>query len=138
MIGTGWSLEPALAADLDGDGLDELLVLLADGDAGVAANQGGGQFDTMVRYPIPVSGLYGTTLDASGDGVADLVVCADAGLSFLVSDGAGALDTSLFLGQSLGNACRPHAVDLDGDGREELLVAAPAALGWYLLRTCVP
>ena len=138
LIGTGWSLEMGTAADLDGDGRDELIAMLADGDLMVAANLGDATFDAPVRYGVPVAGLFPAAADLTADGAADVVVCAMDGLSVLINDGSGGLDDSAFLPHDVGGSCRPTPVDLDGDGRDELLISAPAELGWYLLRTCVP
>ena len=138
LIGTGWSLEMGTTADLDGDGRDELIAMLADGDLMVATNLGDATFDAPVRYGVPVPGLYASAADLTADGAADVVVCAMDGLSVLINDGTGGLDDSAFLAADVGGSCRATPVDLDGDGHRELLVSAPAQLGWYLLRTCVP
>ena len=138
LIGTGWSLEMGTTADLDGDGRDELIAMLADGDLMVATNLGDATFDAPVRYGVPVPGLYATAAALTAAGAADVVVCAMDGLSVLINDGTGGLDDSAFLAADVGGSCRATPVDLDGDGHRELLVSAPAQLGWYLLRTCVP
>ncbi len=138
VIGTGWSLEIGFAGDLDGDGLDDLLAVLADGDLMTALSEGDGNFGLPERHELPLPGLYAAVTDVTADGWDDVVVCADDGLSMLLNDGAGGLDESLLMAHDLGGACRPTPVDLDGDGVDELLVSAPAALGWYLLRTCPP
>jgi hypothetical protein len=136
VIGTGWSLEIGFAGDLDGDGLDDLLAVLADGDVMTARSEGGGSFAAPERHELPLPGLYATVADVTADGWGDVVVCAADGLSLLLNDGAGGLDESVLLAHDLGGTCRPTPVDLDGDGVDELLISAPAALGWYLLRTC--
>lgn len=104
----------------------------------VSLSLGGGAFDAPQRYEVPTQGFYGDVADLTGDGIDDVVVCSDGGLAVLINDGAGGLDDSLFLARDLGSTCRPTPVDLDGDGRVELLVSAPPASGWYLLRTCAP
>ena len=114
------------------------MAVLADGDLMTALSEGDGDFGLPERHEVPLPGLYAAVADVTADGWGDVVVCADDGLSMLLNDGAGGLDESLLMAHDLGGACRPTPVDLDGDGVDELLVSAPAALGWYLLRTCPP
>jgi len=144
------------AADVDGDGADDLVVGAPGSSAGLAA---AGAFYTLLSYPYDPTSLAdgegawtgqavgdgaGAALagagDVDGDGYEDLLVGApdaldEAGAAFLVyGPTSGAHDLSwagAFLdgvtpGDGAGEALLAD-VDLDGDGLLDLLVAAPLA-----------
>ncbi len=136
-VGTTGSLEHTFPADLDGDGLDDLVVVLAGG-AGVrvARSLGGGQFDAPADYPLVGVGLFGGAMDVTGDGDLDVLIGTSTGIEILINDGYGALDDGFFLPLDLGALSRPTVHDLTGDGSPELMFASPALIGWYRFFTC--
>ncbi len=76
-----------LAADLDGDGLDELVVCLGEPAANVYPNLGGGQFGDPVAYELPGSPVDASADDFDGDGTVDLAFGCNAPgtLAFLLN-----------------------------------------------------
>jgi hypothetical protein len=76
-----------LAADLDGDGLDELVVCLSEPVANVYPNLGGGQFGDAVAYELPGNPVDASADDFDGDGTVDLAFgCNSPGtLAFLLN-----------------------------------------------------
>ncbi len=76
-----------VAADLDGDGLDELVVCLGDRLANVYPNLGGGQFGDPVAYELPGSPVDASADDFDGDGTIDLAFGCNAPgtLAFLLN-----------------------------------------------------
>ena len=148
----GWRLQtlgdnfgPAL--DLDGDGRAELFVASARGVGVLALARG-----ELVATAVAENGaqLGGWSLDTAtdrfssagdldGDGAAELLVTGPRGLAVLELCGH-ALSTALYVanGTDLGgwiyDSAHNHvvaAVDLDGDGRSELLIASRQGLGIF-------
>lgn len=130
--GTGVFLEGQLAfadaaldatMDVDGDGVDDLLLLRAAGGEEVWKNDGLGQLTlagTLAIPPLLASG------DADGDGMPDLWVRgADDTLQILAGHPSGAFDAPRSAHVWLppegfpSSFTAPHAADLDGDGRAE-------------------
>ncbi|MCA9517187.1 MAG: VCBS repeat-containing protein [Myxococcales bacterium] len=121
-------LRAACAADLDGDGDDDLYVA-ADVGAGVWLHDAGG-------LSVPASGpavvaSRALCADFTGDGHPDVLLAlapADGlpALRLLVNDGAGALSAAA-AGRSLTEAVTGlAAADVDGDGHRDVLVARAA------------
>ena len=137
-FGTGTSLEIGLPVDVDEDGLDDVVAVLSDGAVEVATNLGGFAFGTPTHIELMMGSLYAASLDVTGDGVPDVVTCAESFLTFLLNDGSGDLSDSQLVVTSQGNGCRPFPVDLDEDGLEELMVASPLTPGYLLYRPCAP
>jgi hypothetical protein len=76
-----------VAADLDGDGLDELVVCLGERLANVYPNLGGGRFGDPVAYELPGSPVDASADDFDGDGTIDLAFGCNAPgtLAFLLN-----------------------------------------------------
>ncbi|MFH1567083.1 MAG: FG-GAP-like repeat-containing protein [Gemmatimonadota bacterium] len=115
------------AGDLDGDGRTELVVVSADGQ--VIAGRGDG---TRVLGRASGAPLAGPSLgDLDGDGVLEIAVAAAGGVSVWRANGlaqAGfpaSLPSQLELGDLVSGAL---LLDLDADGRQELLAAADQGL----------
>ena len=125
------------AADLDGDGADDLVAGAGPGGRSTAA-----VFRTAASQQVALQafedtftgGVFVAAGDLSGDGVPDLVVTPDRGGGPVVAvyDGAAlgrgqVVELARFLGiedASFRGGARAAVGDVDGDGRPELLVAA--------------
>lgn len=120
--------------DFDGDGRDDLFVQpRAGGDAELWLMRPGGRFEVA---PIRLDGNVATaaTLDWNGDGRADLAGwdASRGELRAWLLDGARVLERRT-LGPGPVESLR--ALDLDGDERDDLLIAAPDGTATALLAT---
>ena len=124
----GWYKWQALAADLDGDGLQDLVSI---GESVVKVRLGLGNrenpFGEATSYPTTSSVLSGLLLaDFDADGMLDLVVSSSNGLEYWRGQGSGrfgqhgTLDSS-GLGGSLGQPGIAQAFDWNGDGALDLV-----------------
>ncbi len=123
-------------ADLDGDG-DLDIALGAQGTSVQFFTNTGSEF--VDGATLALAGGRGRIVpalgDLDGDGRADLVVGNTAGLQFFRNSGAGF--TSFAPGQNpleslAGTAGAPSLVDLDSDGRLDLVVASGGALRVFM------
>jgi hypothetical protein len=136
----GASAQPAAlgAGDLDGDGqLDLAVANRLSADVSVLLNRGAGVFEDPTNYATGVGPGALVIADLDGDGLND-VATADqsqdyAGVSVLLNLGGGALAAPVFypLVDSYSHAL--VAVDLDGDGSPELVVADESAQALHVL-----
>ncbi len=120
--------------DFDGDGRDDLWVQArSGGEAELWLMRAGGAFDVA---PVRVDGSVGTAaaLDWNGDGRDDLAAfdATRGELRAWLLDGARVIDRRA-LGR--GPVESLHALDLDGDERDDLLVGAPGGSTSALLST---
>ncbi|MBK8097006.1 MAG: VCBS repeat-containing protein [Planctomycetes bacterium] len=109
-------MQHVLAADFDGDGDADVLAQAADGAVDLLRQESGGFVASSVTpggastTDRPVGG------DWNGDGVADAAIAIDGQLLALRNDGQGGFTTESILAGRM-----PQAVDIDGDGRDDLL-----------------
>jgi hypothetical protein len=125
---TGASPSSVTAADLNGDGLADLLVTNA-GEASVSVRLAWaeGAFPFRSDYPTGADPRGATAVDLNGDGALDLAV-ASAGLG-VVSVRLGNGDGTFGGRIDYPTGAQPASVasaDLDGDGRPELILAGAA------------
>lgn len=136
----GW-IESMVAADLDGDGHADL-VLHRDGQAGTAPLLWDPQAQLFRLAPDPhgsfSAGLLGfVAVDADHDGDLDLLGRSSPTAWFLLeNDGQGVFTrhaTPLFTVQTDSYFFyHPQVLDIDGDGRSDLLFGGPAYQGGWV------
>ena len=131
-------------ADLNHDGLTDIVVVNNNGQVDVLLGTAGGGFAPAVAYD---AGPYPTSVsiaDVNGDGTLDLVVgfqgpLDNGGVSVLLGDGRGGFAPALTY--DAGTPGFVTTADLDQDGKIDLLVsqqAGPAALDVLLNQSLPP
>ena len=120
-----------VAADLDGDGLDDLVAGRLRNPAAVPLLAGGMLPGTAVDLPGEVRGLACGDLD--GDGTADLVAsyfsAGKVPALVLANDGSGSFSEMFsYPGSAGGLGVRPLVADLDGNGHRDLIGASGNAV----------
>ncbi len=127
--------------DVNGDGLRDVLVAGTDGASGntlqVSLRRASGRFaEAKVQKLVQFSTTGIAVGDLDRDGNADAVLsgcCGVAFTSYLLGKGNGKLDAEVFVPVDVAGS-RPDLVNLDGDGRPELLLSLQARAGIALLR----
>ncbi len=136
----GFGPEAATVADLDGDGIDD--VVTSDSfsffntvrfSVSVLLSNGNGGFRSRTTHTVgggPVSGAAG---DLDGDGDIDIAVSnvITGDVSLFVNNGGGAI-TSAGTVAPVSFPQTPAIADIDGDGRNDLAVAGRDALAVML------
>ncbi|MEZ4428450.1 MAG: FG-GAP-like repeat-containing protein [Nannocystaceae bacterium] len=130
-VGTWWFPVGFLygAGDVDGDGAHELLLVNFDGVAHtllLVRASGSGVFGPPEALITAPSIDFAALVDFDRDGALDLLVRQDfvafAGVALYPGDGAGGFlrPTVLYKGERVDGS--PNVVDLDGDGRSDVIV----------------
>lgn len=108
-------------ADLDGDGLPEILATRRTGGLALFHNRGGLQFDEVTASGLDpqaaISAIAAVDLDNDGD--LDLVLAGDNHAYVMANAGDGTFTRALVL-EDTGHTEHVLAVDLDGDGLLDL------------------
>ncbi|MGE3172595.1 MAG: FG-GAP repeat domain-containing protein [Planctomycetota bacterium] len=113
-----WTLSPAGAGDVDGDGRVDLLF------AGPRVWRNlGNRFEELATGATTTTTSAPTLVDVDGDGDLD-IVDAGAGMRLLRNDGAGTFTdvTALQMPTGVATFGRAYASDVDGDGDADLLL----------------
>jgi hypothetical protein len=124
--GVGFGLNPATAADLDGDGdIDIAATYEFNSDISVLMNDGSGNYASPTQYnPGSVNADYIIAAELNGDDYIDLAVAnqMNESISVLINSGSGGFASPVHYPTEGG----PHAIiasDLDGDGDNDLVTA---------------
>lgn len=133
-LAKGFSTRLMTAADISGDGLQDLLVIDTADSLRIFVNDGTGKF-----VPSPVAGLSActptsiATADLDHDAWDDVVLSCKLGLQVLHND-RGTLTTGALLVPTIQASARVLAADLSGDGWPELVYGDIATNSLYVLQ----
>lgn len=115
------------SADLDGDGLPDLAVALRSASViSIVHNLGGGAFAEITRVALPGAADRVTFGDWNGDGAPDLAAAAGRQIAVFLNRGPFRYAPDPARALIDGSVASLAAIDLDRDGRDELLVADDA------------
>jgi hypothetical protein len=122
-----------VATDVSADGKPDLVVLSSGTDVFVSLNDGAGGFPLSAGYALTGSPRAVAVADFDGDNLPDLAV-AEAGvdwISLFQNLGAGAFTTTpvSMIGLPLGSPSAVKAADMNGDGRNDLVVTVGSGTG---------
>jgi hypothetical protein len=120
-----------VAADLDRDGLDDVIALLAPDRVAVARTRGEGGYDAPVEYALDTELRALATVDLDGDGDHDVVAAGDAIVVLRNVDG-GLVEESRHT-----SSCRIDMVapgQFDDDARPDVVVGCSDPGGLMLMR----
>jgi N-acetylneuraminic acid mutarotase len=128
--GTGGT--PAIA-DVNRDGILDIVTAGSQGSVGVLIGKGDGTFKQQVTYPAGSGAAFVVVEDFNGDGVPDLAVGTGEGVMVLVGKGDGTFGapTAYLANTGLSIAA---AGDFNGDGVPDLVTYGLNDSGYYQLR----
>jgi hypothetical protein len=126
-VATGHQPHGVVVADVDRDGIPDLVISVEGTKVGVLLGSGGGRFRPGGEYPIRTAAGFRLPVvaDVNHDGKLDIVVAGSA-VSVLLGNGDGTFgaETDFAFG---GNAADFAAADVDHDGNLDVVVSRPAA-----------
>jgi hypothetical protein len=128
-LGTGASPRAIVAADVNGDGIPDLVVANLGGRSiGVLLSNGNGTFQPQRTFAVGTFQSYPTSVavaDINGDGKQDLIVAYDSfsgSVSVLLGNGNGTFQPQ----QVFPAGTNPYSVavaDVNGDNKQDIVVA---------------
>jgi hypothetical protein len=114
-------------ADLNGDGSPDIVTANWDSrNASVLLNTGAGYFQTPVSYPVEDAAHGVTVGDFNQDGIPDLAVAGDGGVSVLLGNGDGTFGPFTHYDDFAGFVVAAAVADFNGDAATDLVLA-----DWY-------
>ncbi len=116
------------AADVNGDGKDDLLVANGTG-VGVLLGNGDGTFQAANTFSAGGSGAIAVG-DVNEDGRPDLIVANGTGAAVLLGNGDGTFETPTTFGSGGANAVA--VADVNGDGRLDIVITNGISAGVLL------
>jgi len=120
--------------DFNGDGIPDiaLALYLELKNVKIFLGKGDGTFQQGAVYSsLLAEALTITTADLNGDGVLDMVVGGNDGLSILLGNANGTFGPPQTY-MSVGTEGRATAVDLNGDGKLDIVIATPDTISTLL------
>lgn len=124
-LGPAWNDAPhevAAAGDVDGDGRRDLVVIDAQHRAlQLLRGQAGGAFAAPIDIPLGAAPSAVSIADLDGDGALDLVASLASGLAWLRGNGDGSFVAPSLVAIPGDISGHLKVVDLDGDGRPEVI-----------------
>ncbi|MFW5924675.1 MAG: FG-GAP repeat domain-containing protein [Myxococcota bacterium] len=125
---TGVGAEALAVADLDGDGHADLVALAGESErVDVFFGNGDGRFPGSATLSA-AGGQDLVTGDLTGEGDAQVLLATADGLSLLRSEGDETLQAEPL--ETNGELTRPRVVDVDGDGRRDLIGMRDHTIQW--------
>ena len=125
-MGTGTGPLGIAVADMNGDGLPDLLTANHNGSVGVRLNSGGGQFGPVASYSVSAYPVSLSVGDVNNDGWPDVVTAGFGSdqLSVLLGAGGGLFGSATNYATGAGSSPISVAIgDVNGDGATDLVSA---------------
>jgi hypothetical protein len=126
-LSPGSTIEDVALADLNGDGLPDIVAVSGQTTLFILLNSGGRAFDPPRFYPLPDQPATLATGDLDGDGDADVVVGQRTGAAVTIFEnrGNGLLVTRVAAWPLGGRPGALAVADMNLDGLQDIVVALP-------------
>lgn len=117
----------AVVADVNGDGIPDLVVDSGPGYLSVLLGKGNGTFKKARQ--LKGGGYWVTAADLTGNGRQDLIVADGYGVNVLLNEGNGKFKKGKGIGVGPGSAGYVAVADVNGDGKPDLLAVFSNCVG---------